>query len=223
MSDEKVTLDEVILAGIDSVLNELNTSLPAKVISYDSSKQSIEAQIEIKRTLKGETIYIPRLVDVPVVFPSGGGFSISFPLVAGDKVIIVFCQRSLDSWLEGEDELPRSKRKFDLSDAFAFPGARQFTDPLVQANGTDLIIAGSGSIKFGSKDASESYVLGDEQRAELNKLLTQMSTLITTLAGWTPILLDGGTALKTALTLSGVFTLPSASLLNTLSPKVKGE
>jgi hypothetical protein len=49
------TWAEVILQAIDSALLNLHTGLPAKVISYDPSKQSAEVAPFAKARLRGST------------------------------------------------------------------------------------------------------------------------------------------------------------------------
>lgn len=69
--------------------------------------------------------------------------------------------------------------------------------------------------------ATESFVLGDTAKTELDKDQTLMQTLQTAISGWTPVPNDGGAALKTAL--AAYLGLPQASYTNILSTKIKGE
>ena len=63
----------------------LHTALPAKVVSFNQEKQTVTLAIQIKMQLAdGTGADIPPLVDVPVSFPRGGGFAVTFPLKAGD-------------------------------------------------------------------------------------------------------------------------------------------
>ena len=60
----------------------LHTALPAKVVSFDSSKQTVTLATQIKMKLAdGKDADIPALVDVPVSFPRGGGFAVIFRAV----------------------------------------------------------------------------------------------------------------------------------------------
>lgn len=73
---------------------------------------------------------LPLLLDVPLCFPSGGGFVLTFPVAAGDEVLVVFASRSLDNWWAqtgdvGPSGLSHSQaelRMHDLSDGVAIPG-----------------------------------------------------------------------------------------------------
>lgn len=57
---------------------------------------------------------LPILPDVPVVFPGGGGFALTFPVAAGDECLVVFASRCIDAWWQsggvGEPMEPRDAR-----------------------------------------------------------------------------------------------------------------
>jgi len=230
MSERNVHLDDVILTGIDRVLSNVNTCLPGTVKTYDPVKQLCEVDIDIKKKLRGKFVVIPTLVNVPVIFPSGGGFSVSYPLKKGDKVICLFSQRSLDDWLEDINDDPKQVRRFDLSDAFAYPGGHTFKTPLGNVDANNLVIGltsgtiqidPSGNIFLHSKTASEAFVKGTSQKVEIDKDFNAMSALQSAINGWTPIPQDGGAALKVAL--AAFLGLPLGSTTGTLSTVIKGE
>jgi hypothetical protein len=67
----------------------------------------------------------PLLRSVPVVFPCGGGFTLTFPISPGDECLLVFNDRESDNWyINGAGQPPTTNRKHDLSDAFALVGVR---------------------------------------------------------------------------------------------------
>lgn len=102
----------------------LHTALPAKVVSFDAVKQTVTLAVQIKMQLAdGSGADIPPLVDVPVSFPRGGGFAVTFPLRAGDEGIALFSERCIDGWWQsGGASLPLDFRLHDLSDAMFIPG-----------------------------------------------------------------------------------------------------
>lgn len=66
---------------------------------------------------------LPLLVDVPVIFPRGGGCTLTFPVKAGDECLLIFADRCIDFWWQsGGVQEPVDTRMHDLSDAFAIPG-----------------------------------------------------------------------------------------------------
>ena len=106
--------------------NQLNlhTALPAKVVSFDPAKQTVSLAIQIKMQLvDGSGADIPPLLDVPVSFPRGGGFAVTFPLKAGDEGMAIFSERCIDGWWQnGSASAPLDFRLHDLSDAMFIPG-----------------------------------------------------------------------------------------------------
>jgi hypothetical protein len=64
-------------------------------------------------------------VDVPIVFPSAGGFSLTVPVVPGDECLLIFSDTCIDSWWQsGGVQDPMCLRRHDLSDAFAILGPK---------------------------------------------------------------------------------------------------
>lgn len=108
----------------------LYTAMPAIIDSFDATKQTCEAVITVKALVTnrdGSTqwITLPKLVDVPVHFPCGGGYTLTFPIVQGDEALIVFASRCIDNWwLAGGIQEAPDLRMHDLSDGFAFVGFR---------------------------------------------------------------------------------------------------
>jgi hypothetical protein len=111
--------------------------MPGIVQSFDASTQLATVQPAIRRifiTRDGdkETLVpddLPILINVPVIFPRGGGFSLTFPVRSGDECLLVFCERSIDDWHEtGKVKAPTTKRFHSLSDATAIVGISSLTN-----------------------------------------------------------------------------------------------
>jgi hypothetical protein len=73
----------------------------------------------------------PQVVDVPIQFPSGGGWSITFPLKPGDEGTVEFQSRCIDKWwlppngaTPGAPQPQAEVRFHDWNDAIFKPGAR---------------------------------------------------------------------------------------------------
>lgn len=103
---------------------KLHTALPAQVVSFNAENQTVTLACLVKQVLVGEkTVDIPPLVDVPVSFPRGGGFAITFPLQKGDEGMAIFSERCIDGWWQsGRESSPLDYRFHDLSDAMFIPG-----------------------------------------------------------------------------------------------------
>jgi len=136
------TLATAIVNTFNAMVAQMNTSLPGQIVTYDFKKRkaSIKPLIK-KRYLSGDVEPLPIIYDVPVVFPGTDRIGFHFPLKKGDRVLIVFSQRSLDKWLDsGKDVDPQDRRKFDLSDAVAIPGMYPFSSNNYADNNDDVFI-----------------------------------------------------------------------------------
>lgn len=117
-------------AQITTALMDVHTTMPAIVISFDAEARTVTAQPAIQRVFNnGEGMTgatnLPPCVDVPVIFPSGGGYEITFPVEEGDECLLVFAERCIDAWFDtGVPSPPADYRQHDLSDAFAIVGVR---------------------------------------------------------------------------------------------------
>lgn len=114
------------------------TALPATVESYNPAAQTITAQptIQLERYPRagGDPVPLdfPVIPDIPVIFPGGSGYTLTFPLTKGDEVLLVFASRCIDAWwklgTQNQKSQPQTEsRMHDLSDAFAIPGPRNQT------------------------------------------------------------------------------------------------
>ena len=129
-------------AQMESRLKEVHTCIPGIIVSFDPGTQWAEVQPAIKRifTTKG-AVDLPLCVDVPVMFPSGNRFFITWPVFPGDECLLFFSQRCIDLWaIEGDTQEPDDYRTHDMSDGIAFVGLNSL--PLViedfQMDGIDI-------------------------------------------------------------------------------------
>jgi len=112
----------------DTIFSMLRVSMPGIIQSFDPIACTCTVQPAISGQVADEagqfkSSPLPLLVDVPVVFPRGGGCTITFPVKAGDECLVVFSDRCIDFWWQnGGVQEPVDPRQHDLSDAFAFIG-----------------------------------------------------------------------------------------------------
>jgi hypothetical protein len=98
---------------------------------------------------------VPIINDVPVVFPRGSGFFLSFPLKKGDNVLLVFQDLSIDEFVmsQGNVQLdPRSFQTHDLRDCVAIPGF--YTQPKALRSA----ILTAGKMALGADGVSGKYI-----------------------------------------------------------------
>jgi hypothetical protein len=101
--------------------------MPGIIQSFDPGNENrpptCVVQPAIKGQLGGKSVSLMPLVDVPVIFPRGGGVTLTFPIKAGDECLLIFADRCIDFWWQsGSVQEPVDPRQHDLSDAFAIVG-----------------------------------------------------------------------------------------------------
>lgn len=118
---------EALLAAFKGLQTGLWTSLPGIIVDCDAADMTVTVQPSIQGKQRSPTgeftdITITNCIKCPVLFPGGGGFLLTFPLVAGDEVILVFASRCIDSWWQNGGVQPQAEMHMhDLSDGFALP------------------------------------------------------------------------------------------------------
>ncbi|WP_414162893.1 Gp138 family membrane-puncturing spike protein [Superficieibacter sp. BNK-5] len=111
-----------------AIMCEMRVSLPGIIQSFDPDTVTAVIQLAIKGYEPDndgipQPEVLPLLVDVPVVFPRGGGCTLTFPVKPGDECLVIFADRCIDFWWQsGGVQEPVDSRMHDLSDAFAIVG-----------------------------------------------------------------------------------------------------
>lgn len=181
------TLSEAVGDLIDLYLDDVNVSLPAKILEYDATTQKATVQPLIKRGHvdpegRRAVRQRPAIANVPVIFPGGGGARLTFPIAAGDKVMLVFSHASLDKWLnDGREVDPLDDRRHAVSDAVAFPGLYDFKS--APAADPDATVLTDNDIRLGSSAASDPVALKSDLDALKTYIDTHIHTGVTTGAG----------------------------------------
>lgn len=195
MNQGTPTLQQVIKDAIETRVTDIHVSMPGIVKSYNATLQTAEIQPVIKKKYSdGTIINLPLLINVPVIFPRTAKSYLHFPLAKDDYVLLVFCERSLDVFLQkGGIVDPDDYRKHALSDAVAivglFPNGSEITnesDRVAVVNDKARVsLDASGKTYIGLKDATqtENIVLGLVMKTYLENLHTKIATLLDKLIG----------------------------------------
>ncbi|MGH1498233.1 Gp138 family membrane-puncturing spike protein [Yersinia proxima] len=116
-------LSQVLKVASDTLSASLRVAIPGIVQSFDADSVTCDIQIGIKGESGGESTNLSVLTSVPVVFPRGGGITMTFPIKSGDECLLVFGDRCIDFWHQsGDIQETVDERQHDLSDAFAIIG-----------------------------------------------------------------------------------------------------
>ncbi len=212
-------LQEAIRSSLDGRQVGIWTAMPCIVQSVNFTNMTIEAQPAIQGTLsdqngKETSVDYPLLINVPIVFPSAGGFTITFPIAQGDEVLVIFASRCIDAWWQngGNANRPMEKRMHDLSDGFAIPGPKSVPNALPSIDPTNLQIrnnAGTTYIQIGA-DGKLKFA---NAAADLKGILTDLETLLNTFMSALAALAGGG-----APTPQAALQAPGAAAVAALAP-----
>lgn len=196
MTDDETTqspLYDVIRFVLEEQLLELCTQIPARVETYDAVRQKVTATLLIKQAHLDETgarvvETLPIVVEMPVMFRSGGGYAETFPIAAGDTGVAFFSQASIDVWAQhGGLVDPLDDRRHCLSDGIFYPGLRSFNNALQNAptdrarfgkdgDGPALEIIATAVLVGGGEAAThQPTVKGTSHNAALTTFLTALS------------------------------------------------
>jgi hypothetical protein len=84
---------------------------PAFLTQDMSSNQTVTVQIAIQERVRynGQQQWwdVPPIINVPILIPRGGGFSVTLPLKKGDQGLLIFCDTCFDNWwVNGQTAAP---------------------------------------------------------------------------------------------------------------------
>ena len=177
--------DDLIKCIEHGIIYKLHTSMLAKVVKYYPGTQTADVQpmtmgvywadVIVDDTPVGQKIFFryPVIGNVPVCFPGGSNFTITWPLAAGDVVNLLFNEDSIADCLVSGDEGPQtSVARHQMEHATAYPiklpsDKAPSTDPTTtgntkmlvgKANGTQVVIDDAGGIV--TVTAANGVVLG---------------------------------------------------------------
>lgn len=183
---ETFTLARAIEMILRDRLAEVRVSLPGEVVSYDASKREADIKLDVKRRIEDEDgneveEEYPTIPHVRVCHPQGGGFHASFPLSAGDKVMLVFADFSLDDLRAGREGVaPSDRAAHHLANAWCYPGGVDPDDSVLSgASDTQLIVGKAGGpelavddshVKLGDRAASEFVALANLVKDRLDTI-----------------------------------------------------
>lgn len=112
----------------DALKSNLRVAMPGIITAFDAASCTATVQPAIREVLADENgnavhITLPELLDVPVVMPHAGSYSITLPVTAGDECLVIFADMCIDAWWQsGDVQNQMEQRRHDLSDAFAILG-----------------------------------------------------------------------------------------------------
>lgn len=194
MSEATKELEEFIKDAIRKGMLEAHTCLPAKIKTYDESTQKAEIipLLKIKYKHKDKPTDLAVIPNVPVQWPSAnaGAAFIHLPLKAGDLGVVIFSERSMDTWLAGEGDSvsPEDPRHHHLSDAIFIPGVLPYKKALTISNANNMILQ-NNNMTIEIDPSGKIKIEGAAQ-----ELLTVIDSFMANVIGATIIIPSGSSA-----------------------------
>jgi hypothetical protein len=189
---ETASLGDLFALFDQYLIGKLNVSLPATILSYNATNQTATVQIvpAARRHDPETNAWVPEpfppIANVPVVFPSGSGgaYTITWPLLPGDPVLLVVCDRSTDEWRAtgAPQTVPQDVRRLDLTDAVALPGYHPPVRPILPPGLP--VGAGSGTPGVGMVLQAPQVLLGSSAAADPPVTESRLQAFITQLLLW---------------------------------------
>jgi len=162
------TLVGAITFAFNKMMQNINHMLPAQVLSYDRTANTVQVQLLIDIVDTNNVQYPrPQLAAIPVFLFGGGGYSISFPLNSGDQGWVLANDRDISLFLQSYSQnAPNTARMMNFSDGVFFPDAMKSYNITSDNEGYTIIqsMDGATSIQMGvnpTTTAREIIVSGD--------------------------------------------------------------
>jgi hypothetical protein len=217
VSEERATDNPKLLEdAVWSILTELYASgLPGEIASFnDENPRLVNVQPQVKtKNEDGEVVSRPQIVNAPLIWPGGGGFTFHSDIKVGEPVYILWSMRSHSRWIElGREVDPKDGRKFHCTDGVCFPKAphKNNQTPIKEDAaffGLDDLSAGftvndDGSLNIDrdSTDLIES-IINHAQTAgdKLSLAAAQEPAVVASSGNWQPAVKEALNAAATAL------------------------
>lgn len=156
---------------------DVRVALPGRVEKYDAQTQLVDVKPLVNDRFEVadgvQSLELPVIPSVPLMFPGAGGFHITFPVQKGDEVLLIFSDKSIDAWQnQGGISDPDDARRHHLTDAIAIPGLH---------NNKGSISSVSTSIVEIGKDGETSrpVALAPQTKDEITKVRDSLNALTT--------------------------------------------
>ena len=182
MQQSDVSGIELIARVAGAIVEQVETVMPGKVVSYDASEETPRAtvQLSIKGHRFSETdndiieTYEMGLVNGPVVHFGGAGNAVYTPLVAGDDVLVLTASRDIDNAVGGATlpAEPATTRRHHVMDAFILPAPWLGVGSALRTSSTAGAMVLSGVIQLGAGAAAQSLTTTPKVLARLRAIET---------------------------------------------------
>ncbi|MDD0974872.1 Gp138 family membrane-puncturing spike protein [Pseudomonas fontis] len=153
-----------MLRGIfgEYLKDNMRTSVPGHVLSFDPSTQMAEVQIGLmlEDRLGSQQPRRP-IIHVPVQFWGAAGGTLECRVASNTEGVLFFSQECIDSWVDqGGVAVKSEPRRFSINDAYFIPGVRSIPGAI-----TDF---SNDGIRLRSNDGSAYFWIHDDKTLEID-------------------------------------------------------
>lgn len=190
-SGGKADLADALATVKKEVMLALNCHHIGTIQSFDSDLQTATATINYTKNYftynasskqyEPQSVPYPTLIDCPVVFLGGGHGALTFPVSKGDECLILFNDRDMNNWFDGNNNAPPlTPRLHSISDGIIIVGPRSFSESLSNFDATRACLRGNaaGTTIVG---VGETLVKVANVTTSLGAILTQLMTALSAL------------------------------------------
>lgn len=170
-------LGELLDDYVSYRLDETYVMRPGIVHSYDAANNTVDVLLAIKRKLRAldDSVTLEDfavLKSVPVAFPRCGKAYLTFPIAKDDRVMVLFADKNLGAWAEGNAKKPVDAEDITghpLAGAVAYPGLYPKAEAVSPTASTSHVV-------LGTADANTRVLLGDNDDAGMQFVALAQST-----------------------------------------------
>jgi Phage protein Gp138 N-terminal domain len=183
----------VLDAAMDHRLSFVHVCLPAQVVAYDATKQTVDVQPCLGKTIFEEeremNETLPVIPAVPLMFPGSGSYRLTFPIAVNDYVLLVFADRSTDEfYANGGAQIPADVRMHDLSDGFAIPGVIVTPTQLSSVSTSVMVLGKNGHSASPAARQNDATIVNSGTDSAFMTWLSAVTTYINGIAPGTLVL-----------------------------------
>ena len=176
MAGQNPELEDLVGDAVEQGLATVYTSLPGKIVAYDSAKQSASVQSLVVRAHKNqagddEWHKPPVLQAVPVMFLGSATGRITWPVAVGDKCLLLFASSDIGHWKMFGDEVDIPFGRGTFKDVIAIVGLHSLNKPPTTAP-TDAVVI-HGNTRLGDPAATD-----DKYRVATRDTLDEFMTVL---------------------------------------------
>lgn len=191
---ETPSLGSVLQYALHQHSLHMRVALPCQIVAVNGNQLvDVQPLLMSRYTVTDQATPLPILTNTLVAMPSGGDYSVRYPIAVGDVGYCIFCDRSLDAWASGTGAQvdPQDSRSHDLTDGVFYPGlvpvagqTQDTTSDLTLTNGQAQIrLEKTGRIRLSNQKQELLDLLDQTMSGMLNLLSTLQQAVVLTPVG----------------------------------------